>query len=153
GSNWGENTGSTFTTSFPVTDPDPHRGQDGLDNGNGIFYRTDGNRKLTFVGISDGVSNTFMIGEDRHSFDQHCGGWAYANYVNATCAIPLNYADPGSDYTDWPNRYSFHSLHGDGANFCLADGSVRFVRDSIDIDTYRALSTIHGGEPVQAEDD
>jgi prepilin-type N-terminal cleavage/methylation domain-containing protein/prepilin-type processing-associated H-X9-DG protein len=152
GSNWGVNTGATFTTSFPVTDPNPAFGQDGLDQGNGIFYRTDGERKLAFTAITDGSSNTLMIGESMHSIDQHCGGWGYANYVNATCAIPLNYADPGNTYADWPNRYSFHSLHRGGANFCFADASVRFVQDSIQIAIYRALSTIAGGEAVSVDD-
>jgi prepilin-type N-terminal cleavage/methylation domain-containing protein/prepilin-type processing-associated H-X9-DG protein len=148
GSNWGINTGATFTTAFPVADP--VLGEDGLDHGNGIFYRTDGKRKLTLVGITDGTSNTFMIGEDLHSYDQHCGGWAYPNYVNSTCAIPLNYNDgPPSGYRNWPNRYSFHSKHPNGANFCFADGSVRFVSDSINLATYRALATISGGEVIQ----
>ena len=97
------------------------------------------------------MSNTFMIGEDRHMFDQHCGGWAMPNYVNATCAIPLNYPDPGRNYTNWPNRYSFHSQHTGGANFCLADGSVRFVQDGIALATYRALATIRGGETVSLD--
>jgi prepilin-type N-terminal cleavage/methylation domain-containing protein/prepilin-type processing-associated H-X9-DG protein len=151
GSNWGVNTGSTFTTSFPVADPNPSLGKDGLDHGNGMFYRTDGNRPLKLTGITDGTSNTFMIGEDMHSFDQHCGGWAYPNYVNATCAIPLNYADPGKTYTNWPNRYSFHSNHDGGANFCFADGAVRFVTNDINMVTYQGLSTIRGNEPVSPD--
>jgi prepilin-type N-terminal cleavage/methylation domain-containing protein/prepilin-type processing-associated H-X9-DG protein len=153
GSNWGINGlgNGTFTTAFPVADPDPALGQRGLDAGNGIFYRSDGSRKLTLLGITDGTSNTFMIGEDRHMFDQHCGGWAMPNYVNATCAIPLNYPDPGHNYTNWPNRYSFHSQHTGGANFCLADGSVRFVQDGIALATYRALATIRGGETVSLD--
>jgi prepilin-type processing-associated H-X9-DG protein len=155
GSNWGFNTSSTFTTAFPVADlslgPNPNPAQDGLDHGNGIFYRTDGNRRLMITDITDGTSNTFMIGEDLHSFDNHCGGWAYPNYVNSTCAIPLNYADPGHTYTNWPNRYSFHSKHTSGANFCFADGSVRFVNDGINLATYRALATIRGGEVVSLD--
>jgi hypothetical protein len=30
--------------------------------------------------------------------------------------------------------------------FALADGSVRFVADAIDLPTYRALATARGGE-------
>ena len=146
GSNWGVNTGSTFTTAYPVTDPT--YGQDGLEKGNGIFYRKDGLRKLNFPGILDGTSNTLMIGESMHSFDQHCGGWAMPNYVNATCAIPLNFADTGKTYTNWPNRYSFHSMHPAGANFCFADGTVRYIDDGINLATYRALATARGGETV-----
>ena len=151
GCNWGYNSGSDFTTNFPVSDPNAPPGvnpEDGLDHGNGIFYRTDGNRKLTLVGITDGTSNTFMIGESSHSIDEHCGGWPYPNYTNATCAIPLNYPDSGSNFTDWPNRYSFHSFHRGGANFCFADGTVRFVQQSISTANYQGLSTIRGNETV-----
>ncbi len=102
GSNWGYNSGSTFATAFPVADTQPLPGvnaEDGLDHGNGIFYRTDGNRPLPLTAVSegDGTSNTFMIGENLHSYNQHTGGWAYPNYVHATCAIPLNYNDAGSN--------------------------------------------------------
>src|SRR5205085_6945415 len=122
---------------------------------NGMFYRSDGARKLTLLGITDGTSNTLMIGESYHTNgDQHCGGWAYPNYVNATCGLPLNLIDPvvNSNYGNWGNRYSFRSYHTGGANFALADGSVRFVADSIDLATYRALATINGKEAVSAPD-
>jgi len=33
-----------------------------------------------------------------------------------------------------------------GLQFAFADGSVRFVRDSIAAQTYRDLSTVDGGE-------
>jgi len=111
------------------------------------MYRTDGKRKLRLTDVADGTSTTFMIGESMRSRDQHCGGWAYPNYVTATCAIPLNYQG-GAGNSDWANRYSFHSNHSGGANFAFADGSVRFVSDSIDRDTYRALATIRGGEVI-----
>jgi prepilin-type processing-associated H-X9-DG protein len=40
----------------------------------------------------------------------------------------------------------FASLHPGGANFLLADGSVRFIREDIDFRAYQALSSIQGGE-------
>ncbi len=152
GSNWGYNSGSTFATAFPISDPYAATGvnpEDGLDHGNGMFYRTDGNRPLRLTDITDGLSNTFMLGENIHSYNQHTGGWAYPNYVIGTCAIPLNYNDgPASGYSDWPNRYSFHSLHQSGANFCFADGTVHFISEDINLTTYRALSTIRGNDPI-----
>ena len=41
---------------------------------------------------------------------------------------------------------SFRSLHRGGAHFCLVDGSVHFVSETIDYALYRALSTKAGGE-------
>jgi hypothetical protein len=32
--------------------------------------------------------------------------------------------------------------------FALADGSVRFVSDALNLPTYRALATVSGGEVV-----
>ena len=41
---------------------------------------------------------------------------------------------------------NFRSDHSGGANFLFADGNVRFLTDEIDVDVYRGLSTIQGGE-------
>ncbi len=40
------------------------------------------------------------------------------------------------------------SNHTGGVNTLLGDGSVRFVRDNIDLATWRAMGTIRGGEVV-----
>jgi len=123
----------------------------GLDNGNGIFFRSDDRRRLRLEQITDGTSNTFMVGEDVPDRNVHLG-WPRANYSTGTCAIPLNQSLPGKTPSfgagDWPNVYSFRSRHAGGANFCLADGSVRMVTESINLTTYRALSTAGGGEVI-----
>lgn len=49
-------------------------------------------------------------------------------------------------YDAWEIGYG--SRHSGGANFMMADGSVRFIRDSIDAKTFRALGTRAGGEVI-----
>lgn len=44
--------------------------------------------------------------------------------------------------------YTAASLHGDGVNVLMADGSVRFTSASIDLTVWRALGTRDGGEAV-----
>jgi prepilin-type N-terminal cleavage/methylation domain-containing protein/prepilin-type processing-associated H-X9-DG protein len=41
------------------------------------------------------------------------------------------------------------SYHSNGVNVCMADGSVRFVTDSIPYTTWRMMGTRNGGEVVQ----
>jgi prepilin-type N-terminal cleavage/methylation domain-containing protein/prepilin-type processing-associated H-X9-DG protein len=48
-------------------------------------------------------------------------------------------------------QIAFHSLHPGGANFSMADGSVRFVKNGIGLQVYRALGTRAGGEIVSSD--
>jgi prepilin-type N-terminal cleavage/methylation domain-containing protein/prepilin-type processing-associated H-X9-DG protein len=43
------------------------------------------------------------------------------------------------------------SYHSGGANVGMADGSVRFVRDTIDLTVWRAVGTRAGGEPANLD--
>jgi len=134
----------------------PTFGNNGLDEGDGCFFRTDGvtgarRGPIPLAGVKDGQSLTFMIGEDVPSMNQHCG-WPWFNYATGTCAIPLNSKQPsGQPYSpgDWPNVYSFRSNHPNGANFAMVDASVQFVSNDINITVYRALATVNGGETAQ----
>ena len=60
---------------------------------------------------------------------------------------------------DWINvpaclslgQYGFRSLHPGGANFAMADGSVKFIKNSINYKAYRGLGTRAGGEILSAD--
>ncbi len=43
------------------------------------------------------------------------------------------------------------SRHPGGVNVCFGDGSVKFVKDSVNLQTWRALGTRNGGEIVSAD--
>lgn len=125
----------------------------GLTTSNGMFTRGDIVAPRLIAHITDGTSNTFLLGEDVPEINAHCT-WPYANGSLGTCAIPPNVMkrpngtlyDP---YNDWPEIYSFRSRHITGLHFGMADGSIHFIRDTISLPVYRGLATIKKGEAVQ----
>ena len=73
------------------------------------------------------------------------GGCFSPGARNATNAINSGItANLIAQYNDVP----MGSMHAGGANFGLGDGSVRFLRDSIPLATYRAMASRNGGEVV-----
>ena len=57
---------------------------------------------------------------------------------------------PDYPCTNW-GQIAFRSLHPGGVNFAMADGSVRFIKSSINLPTYRALGTRASGETISAD--
>ncbi len=136
-----------------VGDPNsanPNTAYDGCAAGNGVIYET--NHPLRITDITDGISNTFMIGEAVCTKD-HMTAWCHMDNTIGTCAMPPNAKDPvtGQEFPpeQWWNHYGFTSNHPGGVQFAMTDGSVRFVGDNIDLNTYRAMSTRAGGEVAQ----
>jgi prepilin-type N-terminal cleavage/methylation domain-containing protein/prepilin-type processing-associated H-X9-DG protein len=157
GANWGNNgsgvygsAGSPFTCDPRWRNPSVSGSFNGLDDGDGIFFRCDFRAPRNLASVLDGTSNTFMIGEDVPSKNEHCD-WPFMNHAVGTCGIGPNARDAsGAEYHpyDWPNVYSFRSMHPAGLNFAFADGSVRFISDTIPLALYRALATKSSGEAV-----
>jgi hypothetical protein len=158
GANWGTDhypTSGSFITPYSNPDPtnsDPNHARNGLEWGDGMFWRSDIRRApMRFSDILDGSSNTFLIGEDVPKFIKW-NAWPYTNGAIGTCAIPPNIGigEPATTTTaqfgNWPERYSFRSRHPGGLQFANADGSVRFVQRNIALLTYRALATRGAGE-------
>jgi prepilin-type N-terminal cleavage/methylation domain-containing protein/prepilin-type processing-associated H-X9-DG protein len=79
--------------------------------------------------------------------------------MGGSLAVRINFPRPDRTTTSWSNtdpvwgayEVSFGSRHTGGANFCMGDGSVRFLRDSIAQQTLSALGTRAGGEVIPGD--
>jgi len=113
----------------------------------GIFWRFNFIYTVRIGDIRDGTSNTFLIGEDVPEQNHHSAAF-YANGDYASCHAPLNYFPDPPNPDHWPSVMSFRSLHPGGAHFCMADGSVTFISENIQIELYHDLATKAAREPV-----
>jgi prepilin-type processing-associated H-X9-DG protein len=114
---------------------------------NGLIFRVTYQEPKRFSSITDGLSNTLMVGEDVAAHNASSAAY-YANGDYCACIGPINYKPNPPAPRDWGNVTTFRSNHPGGAQFCLADGSVRFVSESTEQSVYRSLCTRAGGESV-----
>jgi prepilin-type N-terminal cleavage/methylation domain-containing protein len=129
---------AALTTYLGVTGTNQFREANGQD---GILYV---NSKVNMAGVTDGTSNTLMIGERPPSMDLLYGWiWAGAGETpnfGATDVVlgVFERAQSPSAAPDWfrpgvvndtgnLHRYHFWSFHPGGANWAVVDGSTRFI--------------------------
>jgi len=124
---------------------------------------------------TDGSSNTFLAGENSPN-QNGALAWTNADGSFGITTIPMNWMmklDDGDKDTNGDvckrsgavlgarnhqhcrynqtYNWGFRSLHPGGANFAMGDGSVRFVKQSINPLTYQALGTIARGEVISSD--
>jgi prepilin-type N-terminal cleavage/methylation domain-containing protein/prepilin-type processing-associated H-X9-DG protein len=128
---------------FQGYEPDCHR----MVDCRGINWRHSYLKPIAIKKVIDGLSRTFLVGEDVPAENQHSTAY-YANGDYASTHAPLNYFPQPSTPELWWNVMSFRSKHKGGAQFCYADGHVVFVNDNINTALYKALSTKAGKEIV-----
>lgn len=138
------------TTAFPGygASPDGHKSVDA----NGLIFRSSYYEPIKLRTVSDGMSNTFMIGENVVEQDFHSVAF-FADGSWASCGIPLNFFLVGVEQDvikseRWYDVRGFKSLHPGGAQFVMGDGSVHYIVEDIDPVIYRGLATRAGGEVV-----
>ena len=114
---------------------------------------------IDFAAISDGLSNTLALGEI--SWNDYTGYREYnlgvlwptsdaGTFATKNVRWPINIGmqSTSSVYRGFNNTGSFGSHHPGGANFAVADGSVRFVPETVDMSIYFAMASRNGGEVV-----
>jgi prepilin-type N-terminal cleavage/methylation domain-containing protein/prepilin-type processing-associated H-X9-DG protein len=138
--------------------------QDGV-----IYY----NSKIRITDISDGTSNTLVLGErtlndpgllgnatanERNRMNSEAALWRNSSIPPVgVIRVPLDQinfrVDPSLTGTARSLAFTkrllnYSSDHSGGANFAFCDGSVRFLRSSLSLLTLQMLATRAGGEVI-----
>jgi len=107
--------------------------------------------KVRVANVTDGTSNTFMLGERAVDEAMSWGWFLTGNEGDGILGTggPMwkGVISTAAGYTI-PASPVFSSWHTGGAHFGMGDGSVRFISSNIDFVTYKALGTRAGGEVV-----
>jgi len=136
----------------------------------GVFYR---NSRTTIASIVDGTSQTIAVGERSHNLSyvtwtaRSIGGWLGKT---STVEGGTDKFDPSPEECwvqvlgpagledgnrtinqDEAHVEDYWSRHPGGSNFLFADGSVHFLKSSINPNPWRAMATRAGGEAISAD--
>jgi len=123
-----------------------------------IVRKGTGSSKVTMVSITDGTSNTLLVGEKQlnpanyETGDWHddCGwgdGWD-PDVVRYTGYVPQPDSKYGAGPSGSQDGYRFGSCHTGGMMGLLCDGSVRFISFNVNATTFNYLGDRQDGQTV-----
>ena len=115
--------------------------------------------KIGFSAVTDGTSQVLHVGEVLPLCHDHLEGWWSFNGMgnaHASTSVPMNtmttcaadqadatrrgYPNPQcAPKSNWNYSWGFRSNHTGGAQFLFVDGSVRFMSQNINYNTYQML--------------
>ncbi len=134
-------------------------------NLDGMFY---GCSNVRMRDITDGTSNTIMVGESRTSLyvkdgqqmdywqfgSPQTGGWVYGGLGGTeyseglgSAVVKIN-ANLDPTISGVLMEMAFGSYHIGGAQFVMGDGSVRFISENVHLPLFQSLATRGNGEVV-----
>jgi prepilin-type N-terminal cleavage/methylation domain-containing protein/prepilin-type processing-associated H-X9-DG protein len=144
---------ANYVGVFGVTEP-------GVD-GEGVFFR---DSKISMRDVTDGTSNTLMVGERSQTWCQATWTGAVTDaslfpppksqalpVVQIAAGMILGHTSEGPPNAPGLECNNFSSLHGQGANFLYVDGHVQYVSTFIERKVFNFLATRAGGEMTGEE--
>jgi prepilin-type N-terminal cleavage/methylation domain-containing protein/prepilin-type processing-associated H-X9-DG protein len=172
--NWGSTHYFQAEANRGADGPVPFFGPNGLSAFTGAPFA--GNLSFGLNTFSDGASNTILLGEV--IIGQNIAEANPADHRgdlfndDRSCTMFMTYTTPNSKVLDQmgdviycgqgyinnppcnglsPAFNASRSRHPGGVHALMADGSVRLVKDAIDVNVWRALGSPRGGEIISSE--
>ena len=133
-------------------------------------HNQSGRPTVGFSAFSDGLSNTMLAsevivgqGQDLRGFSWWGDAATFEAFLTPNSTFPdvifsqyycinLSPNPPCIGATTaLPDNYAARSRHQGGVNVAMGDGSVRFIKNSVSVRTWRAMSTTQGGEVTSSD--
>jgi prepilin-type processing-associated H-X9-DG protein len=134
---------------------------------NGLLFR---NSRIEFRDVTDGLGQTLLVGERSRNLAEAtwvgavpsghaCTNprWSVRDCATSNVMVMANTGPwPDEPWVNAPNHKGskaddYWSLHPGGCNFLLGDGSVRFIKETVNPMVFSALASRAGGEVVGAD--